>query len=330
MTCNLEIPDMFKTYLTTAVLLSVSFPTALELIFYDYIAYKLKQVETKISVEGINCLEYQLRTYSQVILQFTELIQSLNAEEMPKEKEEPRIKKWTMKFNVQDIENHEGFLREVEQKNVEFIETIKQLLLEDGIKANNFQVPLFNNQFAYFHLGLKRAYDMTLPDKHYDEEVNNILMSFMKSNYEIFVENIVKTLNRLSKKYLENEQSEANANSIADITKSAFKNHKLESLTIFELFCNIIKQILASCSDKRGFFLILNLVNNFIEKITKSLKDEFYKEISGTHYMKTYDKKYYECEKCSYAFKSMKYPFLYIPDIDPSSNIDKSKVYSVQ
>jgi hypothetical protein len=325
LTSSLEIPDMFKTYLSSSVLLSICISTALELIFYDYLAMKIRKEESKISIEGINCLEYQIRSYSQIILEFTELIQSLNVAESSAACTTP--KKWTLKFNVQDIEGHEGFLREVEHKNVNFITTIKTLLAEDQIKTNNFQVPLFNNQFAVFHKALKDSYDKLLPDKKYDEELNNILMSFMKSNYDLFVENIGKTLNNLSKKYLVNVKDvPANENALLEVT---FKSHKTEPVLIFELFCDIIKQVLKSCSDKRGFFLILELFNQFIEKLKQSFKEEFYNEVGGTHYMKGYGKNYYECEKCSYAFKNIKYPFLYAPNSEFVDGSDKSKLYSV-
>lgn len=333
LTSSLEIPDMFKTYLNTSVLLSVCISTALELIFYDYLVDKIHKEESKVSIEGINCLEYQIRSYSQVVLEFTELIQSLNVAESPAVRTAP--KKWTLKFSVQDIEGHEGFLREAEHKNVNFTTTIKALLAEDQIKANNFQVPLFNNQFAVFHRALKEAYDKTLSGKKYDEELNNILMSFMRSNYDIFVENIGKTLQALSNKYLNNSKNVVEAkegnmmDAIFEMTGSAFKSHKAEPVLIFELFCDILKQILQTCSDKRGFFLILELLNQFIAELKKSFKEEFYSEVSGTHYMKQFGKNYYDCEKSSYAFKNIKYPFLYTPNSELAESSDKTKLYSV-
>ena len=325
LTSSLEIPDMFKTYLSSSVLLSICISIAVELIFYDYLAAKIRKEESKVSIEGINCLEYQIRSYSQIILEFTELIQNLNVAESPTVRAVP--KKWTLKFNVQDIEGHEGFLREAEHKNINFITTVKTILAEDQIKVNNFQVPLFNNQFGVFHKALKEAYDKVLPGKKYDEEINNILMSFMRSNYDLFVENIGKTLNNLSKKYLVNvKDAPDNEDKLLEVT---FKSHKKEPVLIFELFCEIIKQVLQSCSDKRGFFLILELLNQFIEKLKKSFKEEFYNEVGGTHYMKGYSKNYYECEKCSYAFKNIKYPFLYAPNSEFADGSDKARLYSV-
>eukprot|EP01022_Parablepharisma_sp_SALTPOND_P013718 TRINITY_DN1843_c0_g1_i1.p4 TRINITY_DN1843_c0_g1~~TRINITY_DN1843_c0_g1_i1.p4 ORF type:complete len:377 (+),score=32.96 TRINITY_DN1843_c0_g1_i1:2838-3968(+) len=327
---------MFKTYLTTSVLLSVCFSVGLELIFYDYLAEKMKKEQTTVSVEGINSLEYYIKTYSQVVLEFTELVQGLYKEERSGP-EKPLAKKWTLRFSVRDVAGHESYLREGEHKNVEFINVVKGILIEDLIRPNNFQVPLFNNQFAMFHHSLKRSYDKTLKSRGYEDMLNNILLSFMQSNYDVFVEKVAKTLMSLHAKYLANTRTifdmqvsqTVSMNAIFSLADPVIRSHKSEAVLVFELFCDIMKHVLGSCSDKRIFFSILGVLNQFIGQMYKSFKEAFDNEVADTHYMKQFDKNYYDFEKDSYAFRSIKYPFLYTPVGNLAESSGTSKLYSV-
>lgn len=340
-TCSLELPDMFRTYLTTSVLLSLCFSVGLELIFYDYLASKMRKEETTVSIEGLNSLEYYIKTYSQVILEFTELVQGLNSEKEPEPEKSPPTKKWTLRFSVRDVQGHESYLREGEHKNVEFINIVKNILSEDLIKPNNFQVPLFATQFNTFHTSLKKAYDRTLKGKSYDTAINNILTSFMQSNFDIFIENVTKTLLNLHAKYLGNPKglfdaalSQANSmSSIFDLSDTGARSYKTEPVMIFELFSELMKHILGACTDKRIFFSVLNMVNELLTQIMKSFKESFTNEITDSHYLKQFDKTYYDYEKSSYIFRSIKYPFLYAPTssapANAAENSDISKLYSV-
>ena len=108
--------------------------------------------------DALNCLEYYIKTYSQVILQFTEMVQGLNEEDksaLADTSDHP--KNWTLRFSLRDIAGHESYLREGEQKNVDFINVVKGVLAEANIKSNNFQVPLLASQFAMFHRAAKKA-----------------------------------------------------------------------------------------------------------------------------------------------------------------------------
>jgi hypothetical protein len=287
------------------VLLSICFSIALELIFYDSLVLKIKKEESKVSVEGINNLEYFIRTYSQVILEFTESLQDMMGQPSPK--------KWTLRFSIKECESH---LRESEQSNLDFVATVRDLLVEDLMRSNNFQVPLFSKQFMLFHAGIRRAYSKLLKDKHYDDELNDALASFMRNNYEVFIKNLEATLSNLGNKYL----SGTRAMFDSELTKEndaaydiSLKTHKTEPVFLFELFCELLKHILASCTDKKAFFDILEVLNKFVKEIGKNFKGTFEEEVADTHYMNQFDKGYYEYEKNSSMFSNLNYPFLYLP-----------------
>ncbi len=119
--------------------------------------------------DAFNCLEYYIKTYSQVILQFTEMVQGLNEEEKGTAADTAdHPKNWTLRFSVRDIAGHEAYLREGEQKNVDFINVVKGALAEAYIKPNNFQVPLLGCQFALFHGAAKKAYVSLFPGKKFE------------------------------------------------------------------------------------------------------------------------------------------------------------------
>ena len=156
----------------------------------------------------------------------------------------------------------------------------------------------------------------------------------MQSNFDIFIEKLGKTLMSLHGKYLANaktlldQQIVKNAgvtmNAILDLTDST---HKVESILLFEFFCDIIEHVLASCQNKRIFFQLFGVLIEFLSQLRNVLKDAFGLEVADTHYFKHFDKNHYAFEKGSHAFRGIKYPFLYAPVIDVSA--DASRLYSV-
>ncbi|MDR3548330.1 MAG: hypothetical protein P4M11_08730 [Candidatus Pacebacteria bacterium] len=298
---------------------------------------RLKKEATTVSIEGINSLEYYIKTYSQVILEFTELVQGLNNEGNAKV-EDKSPPKWTLRFSVRDVAGHEGYLREGEHKNVDFINVVKDILAEDLVRPNNFQVPMFDSQFSIFHNANKKAMERILKGQNCEADLNNILGAFMQSNYEIFVEKMMKTLAALNGKYLANTKamldqqmlkSTTSMSVILELTDPVVRSQKTECTLVFELFCEIVKHILASCRGKRAFFNIFGVLLEFLSRIEKAFKEAFVNEVTDTHYMKQFDKNYYDFEKNSYVFRTLKYPFLYMPITDVADLPTSSRIYSV-
>eukprot|EP00826_Nyctotherus_ovalis_P046410 TRINITY_DN5240_c0_g1_i15.p1 TRINITY_DN5240_c0_g1~~TRINITY_DN5240_c0_g1_i15.p1 ORF type:complete len:176 (-),score=45.35 TRINITY_DN5240_c0_g1_i15:1051-1578(-) len=150
-----------------------------------------------------------------------------------------------------------------------------------------------------------------------------------RNNYEVFIKNLEVTLSSLGKKYLgstravfDSESGKDNAaNAVSDI---AFKSHKTEAVLMFELFCELMKHILGTCTNKKAFLLLLEVLNKFMQEIRKNFKGAFEDEVADTHYMKQFDKGYYEFERNSSAFSSLEYPFLYLPIGNLSKDLDLS------
>jgi len=316
LTNDLKLSDVLKTYINTSVLLSICFSIALELIFYDFLTLKIKKEESKVSIRGISNLECFIRTYSQAILEFTESLQDMVGQAPPK--------KWTLRFNIRE---RESYLEETGQSNLDFVATVRDLLVEDLIQSNNFQVPLFSRQFTLFHAGIKKAYNKLLKDKHYDDELNDSLAPFMRNNYEVFTKNLEATLSNLSKKYLSStrvmfDSELSKENELA--YNISLKNNKTEPVLLFELFCELLKHILASCTDKKAFLALLEVLNEFMKEIGKNFKGIFGEEVVDTHYMNQFDRGYYEHEKNSSTFSNLAYPFLYLPIGNLTENVELS------
>lgn len=92
-------------------------------------------------------------------MRFAELIQGLNEETKENVEAQSRPKKWTLRFSVRDIAGHESYMRQEEQQDLEYISIIKNVLAEDFIKPNYFQLPLLSSQFGLFHNSIKKVYD---------------------------------------------------------------------------------------------------------------------------------------------------------------------------
>ena len=222
-----------------------------------------------------------------------------------------------MRFSINDNKSQEESLGMKPESYANFSGMIKSILIDDFMKPNNFQLPLFSSQFAQFHYGLKNAYSVLMKHKHYEEELIDILTSFMSSNYELFIRKILLTFDELAKKYLSSIRTIFDSNlikqgmndAIYDISSKAIKT---DIVQIFELFCNIMKHILGSCNNKEVFFSLLDVINQFMGRIYESFREAFDNDVADSHYMIQFDRTYYTFEKDSQSFSNVKFPFLYL------------------
>ena len=235
------------------------------------------------SMECLCNLQYYLKTFLLVSFEYDKWVQTLfNAVD-------PSLvhleEKQTLRFSVNKMPNHEGFLKDSEKRNLEFTKNIYEIL-QDYFLQDIFLVPIISRKFQNFQIFSTDFLMNKAPSKEGEGiYVVDVLNKFIISNYEMLTMQYTENVQNIIQKHLASKSSLLQKYvshllmftplynpkiTLQGLQEEHLPIERIESFVFFHLFVNIFKKVIHNAPQK-FYAHLMNTFMLFLQKISQKL-----------------------------------------------------------